>query len=125
MLLKKGLYPIVCTKSILYVVAQPPQLQSNIGMLHSGIFVYFHVYLCQDILFFCNAEFGCFVSVYIKVDFFQKVLAKFYNFSKCHSCEPNLLIIKYDPKVQIILMSLIIYNACKVKKLLIIPQIHI
>jgi hypothetical protein len=27
----------------------------------------------------------------VTVDFFQKVLAKFSNFSKCHSCEPKIV----------------------------------
>ena len=29
--------------------------------------------------------------VFVKVVFFQKVLAKFSNFSKCHSCEPKIV----------------------------------
>ena len=30
-------------------------------------------------------------AYHVKVGFFQKVLAKFSNFSKCHSCEPKIV----------------------------------
>ena len=30
-------------------------------------------------------------NTYVKVGFFQKVLAKFSNSSKCHSCEPKIV----------------------------------
>ena len=79
------------------------------------------------------------------------MLAKFFNFSKCHSCEPKIvpkllipvndnnkilailwidLVIKSPHykiwlKMQIIWVSLIVCNACKAKKLLIITWIHI
>ena len=31
------------------------------------------------------------LGYFLKVGFFQKVLAKFSNFSKCHSCEPKIV----------------------------------
>ena len=29
---------------------------------------------------------------FVKVGFFQKVMAKFFNLSKCHSCEPKIVL---------------------------------
>ena len=66
-------------------------IRSKVAISETGQKFGFLSWWCNEDGFLDEATFKCSIH-FLKVVFFQKVLAKFSNFSKCHSWEPKLFL---------------------------------